>query len=125
MYLIDRRNCYERDNYQLKESDNLNLLYWIKGLSQGEVYISWKRRGQYGGMIPDAHRALISNNLQPLHYYFKPPIESFDKSPMESSNKASTSTNSITSNDGCLTSIIFIIAAFITASVFVFKSLVA
>ena len=124
MCLIDYRRCYEKDNYQLKKSDD--LLYWIKGLNQGGLYgINWERRGQQCGLVPAAHRALISNNLQPLHYYFKPPTESFDKSPMELSNKASTSTNSCTSNDGCLTSIIFTIVAFITAGVFVFKSLVA
>ena len=72
---IDSRTCFEEDNFQLRNSDN--LLYWIRGLNYGGLYgIDWKRRGQQCGLIPDAHKALVSNNLQPLHYYFKPPAES-------------------------------------------------
>ena len=68
---VDYCRCSEENNYQLKKSNN--LLYWIQGLNQGGLYgIDWKRRGQQCGLIAEAHRTLVSNNIQPLHYYFDP-----------------------------------------------------
>lgn len=70
MYLIDYCQIAKKDNYQLKESYKLFNL--IQGLCQSEVYFSWASRDQQSASVVVAHRALVLNNIQPLHYYFDP-----------------------------------------------------